>query len=368
MDKESPEADFGAIGGDYALGVGENIEAMPPPQLDPRIMQLISEDVSEIGEGTLPRIIANPQPMNGTAFATQNQMIDAANSSLLRFTRKAEELHEDLFKVMLMWKIHTGDSLEGYAIEKSQAGKPKTGTTGRPIRIEPATIPRKMDNIEDVASPYAIYLKVTLTNALPIDEVQKLNGGNIMRNLGLPDEMVYEELGYSNPHKIVEGRYRQQFIEAAMSKGLKKLQALAEAEAQRVMNEVQLEMQKKMMELQNPQQGPPQQNPPADAVPPGPDSGMAAGGMPPDVAGGDMSQAVPGQLNPEQMRQQAYAKAAGGSQGQDNELAAIVAAAQGGNFSPNEGGAPMATLAPESLTKEAVTGRDRKGRGVKKGK
>ena len=368
MDGESPETDFSQLGGNVPLQPNEHYSRLPPSQLDPRILEIISDQTSEIGEGTLPRILVDPKFVRGAAFASQNQMIQSAENSLLRFTHKAEDLHADLFKVMLMWKIHTGDNLEGYAQETTHSGAKKSATKGRYISITSGTIPRRMADISDVASEYAIYLKVELKNALPIDEVQKLNGGNIMRNLGMADELVYESLGYNNPQKMVEARYRQQFVEAAMSKGLKKLQAMAEAEAQKILNAVALEQQKAIMEMQKEAQqpAPPPQGPPPGAQPP--DPSQAAGSMPPDVAGGPMSQAVPNQLNPDQMRQQAMAKAMGGSDAPNNDLAAIVAAAKGGNFSPNQGGAPMATLAPGALTKEAVTGRDRKGHTIKRGK
>lgn len=350
-DREAPEVAFDTPGGTVNEYPNESYEILQPPQLDPRMREFMEQDASEIGESTVPRIIADPGVEQGVSFASTNQMYSAAESTLDPFRKLAQWSFADGFKLMLMWKMFTGDPLNGF--ESKTVGK-KRSYTGNAISIPAESIPRDVSaNIVEgeVATPQAIYLDVTLTASNPLDQSQELNVLNMMRQAGFPDEMAYEQMGYHNPQQIVRGRYLQQLIEAKMQKPLKKAQAEADAQALTITGEAELALQQKA------------QQPPAASQPPPPDTeladqSMAAGMMPPNVAQ-EQGTAVPGQLTPEQQTQQAAGRATGGVENAPPALQAMLQAMEGKGFSPSEGGESPLTGAPGALTKESVTGKAR---------
>lgn len=355
-DREAPEESFDTPGGSIDLYPNESSEVQQPPILDPRMKEFMEQDASEIGESTVPRIIADPGVEQGVSFASTNQMYSAAESTLDPFRKISQWAFSDGFKLMLMWKMHTGDPLNGFEMERS--GR-KSKFTGRSINIPSETIP--VDVSSEIATPQATYLEATLTASNPLDQSQELNVLNMMRQAGFPDEIAYEQMGYHNPQKIVRGRYHQQLVEAKMQMPLKKAQAEADAQALVITGRANMKLQQEMMQAQ---QGGGQQPPPPDTELP--DQSQAAGMVPPNVAQ-EQGQAVPNQLNPAQAAQQAAGKATGGVENAPLQLQAMLAAMQGQGFSPGEGGQSPLDGAPGALTKEAVTGKARPSK-PKKGK
>jgi hypothetical protein len=129
-----------------------------------------------------------------------------------------------------------------------------------------------------------------------------------VERLGVSQEQVLEELGYADPAQI----QKEKFMEDLLT-------ALKNAEVQRVLGSVQLEIQGKQMQMQAAlqQQMQPPQGPP----------GQQGGSTPQQQPQPNAPQVAPEQL-------------------------------QGKGFNPEQGGSPSQTFAPD-MTKEGQTGQPR---------
>lgn len=343
MDGDEPEIDRSGPEPVVNLMVGEDFDELPPAQMDNRIAQFIAEDDAEMGGGTIPDILSAPSIKSGVAFSSINHQYDVAESKLDPHIQVAETGFGDVGKIMLRYYIHYGDPLTGYeTLDKngkrfqSKSGIDKQQAyTGNPVNIPSDEIPR------DVARGDAIYLKAKLTASHPIDETQQLNGGLLMKQIGYPQEEIFEALGEANPQELKKRLYIEQFESAAIQNHLAPFAAQGQADAQMIMGRAQMKLQQEMMAAQQPPAPGGQMPPETQAPDPNAQGGnpMDMGGMPPGMA-----------------EQQANMGAIAGDTAAPANLDALTAAAAG-----QSGGAFPAQLAPGMTTKEAVTG-PRKGK------
>ena len=360
MDGDAPAEDYSTPGGVRNMRVGEQFTPSPPLNIDPRMREFLEQDESEAGLATIPRIIADPGVQSGVSFASTNQMYSAAESTLDPFRTTAERAFNGAYKLMLLWKMHTKDPLNGMKISLSKKTEaPSFG--GDSYSIPGAELPIDIPAdqvVTGILSPSQIYMTTKLSASNPLDQVSEINVVNMKRQAGFPDAMIYEQAGYVNPNDIVDGRYKQQLKEAAIGIALKKLQAQGDAAAQKVLGMAQMEMQQMQARIaQQMQQGatPPPGSPAQGVeVPP---NAMAAGGMPPNLSGTATEQ---GQITPEQQLQQTMARAGAGAQGPGMNLQDILASLGGSGFQPGQGGESPLAAAPGALTKEAVTKKARR--------
>lgn len=343
QDGEPPEIDRSQALPEVNLEINESYEQLPSPQIDSRLAQLVAEDDAEMGGGTIPGVLADPRIQSGVAFASINHQYDVAESKLDPHITVAEDALAEAAKIMLRFYIHTGDPLTGYAFKQKKAKSKgsidlQPDYSGGKIEVPSDEIPT------DVARGDAIYLTAKLTASHPIDQTAKLNGGLLMKQIGYPQEEIFEALDEANPQELIKKLFVEMFTNAAVQKRLKPLMAEGDAAAQTVVGRAQMKLQQEMMAAQQPQA--PQQPMPPDMQPPDPSQvpGPANGGM------------SPGQLAPGQMEQQAMAKAVGSDPSMSDPLAAITAAATG-----QRGGELSAMLGPGATTRESV----RKAKGKK---
>lgn len=339
MDGEPPEVDRSQALPIVNMTIGETYDELPSPQLDHRLSQLVAEDDSEMGGGTIPGILSSPSLQRGVSFSSINHQYQVAESKLDVHITTAEQGLADMAKIMLQCYIHYKDPLTGYEVldKNGQRFQAKNGTdtqksyTGNKINIPASEIPR------DVARGDAIYLTAKLTATHPIDETQKLNGGLLMKQVGYPQEEIFEALDEANPQELRKRQYVEMFTDAAIQKHLKPLMAEGDAEAQLIVGRVQQQLQQEAMKAQQAAQQPPAPGgdmPPGTQPPAGPQAGMNPGGLPPGMA-----------------EQQANMGAVAGNTAPPANLEAITAAAKG-----QRGGALPAQLGPGMTTKEAVSG------------
>lgn len=364
-DAEEPEESFDTPGGTRVMRTGDNYQPEPPAQNDPRMREFQEQDASEIGESTIPRIIADPGVESGVSFASTNQMYNAAESTLDPFSGLAARVCNMGYKLMLMWKIHDKAPLMGMKVKRMGM---KSGRETGPIysndmlSISSDEIPRDMPAetaLDGIVSASQIYCTTRLTASNPLDQVSEMQALNMMRQAGFPDEMAYEMAGYHNPQDILKGRYQQQLVEAVVGQTLATLQAMGQSKAQAIMMKAQMEMQQQAQQAQQPPTAPP----PDVELPP---NSTAAGMIPPNVAG-EMGMATnPGQLTPEQQTQQTIAKALGDETNPGGSVEDLLALLKGNGALPGQGGASPLQAAPGALTYEAVSGKSRPTKGKKK--
>ncbi len=316
---ESPEIDYTVPGGDVPQKPGEKYEPLPRPQLDARFRELVSKTQAEVGKSTVPAILQSPDTTSGVAFATINTVLKAASSVLDPIKELTEGALSDGFEQCLLWKIHTKDNLFGWDDTKYRQEQVNP-LYGSQIQVKSTEL-----------DPENLYLDVKLTANLPIDEIQRLNAAQIMLQMGIPRERVYEQLDIPDGDMVIEEKMMEAMTEAAFQNRLKVISAQGDAEAQRILQAVQMEAQQAQME----QQAQAEQT--------------------------QMLQAQ-GQISAEQQTQQAMARAAANlPPGEQNAvMAGANAMTQGPGFNPAMGGTPPAMAAP-GVTREAVQGRDMTG-------
>lgn len=314
-DGEAPRIDYKNPEGIIALELEEQYTPIPKPQFDDRMATISQKLKNEIGEGTIPPILQNADTPSGAAYATINQLYKASESKTEDFKQNGQDVFTDIFRLMIQWYIHVHKPLTGYDVDQRK-NQPKDEM----ITIDYRTL-----------DPEELYLSTTLEAAKPIDKLQELNGAMLMKQLGIPMEKVFEDLGYEDPESLIKQALYDQYVQAAASIPLKKMQARGDAEAQKILMKAQQE-----------------------AMPQQPQPGQEQ--APPD------QQQPQGQLDPAALEQQALARGAAGipPEQQTGALAQLMAAGQGMN--PAMGGMSPTELAPGQMTKENVTQRDRKGR------
>lgn len=305
-------------------GPGDRFQPMPQAQLDSRVASLFSEDLQEMGTSTIPELISNPSAPAGIAYASINEAYNLAESKIDPFINTAQDQIAAVDILMLRWYMHTNKNITGYEMK----GPPgKESATGSRLSLDPAIAFESGNELDGIASGEIIYLTCELTAKTPSDEVQKLNGAMIYKNLGYADELIYEKLNEEDPEGIVKRRRMQMMTEAAFTNHLKLLSSEADIEIQKRMMEMQAQAQ------QGAQAGPPPQGPPPDS-------------LPPDAAGGTgEAQVVPDQLTPGQQTQQAMARAGAGGDQLLPELASMMQA-QGAGVDTGSGGMSAEPMSP----------------------
>lgn len=325
MDGKPIQPDYTVMGGVLSHRQGESVTALQKPQLDPRLRELADRTRDRIGSSTLPAALGNPTFSAGTAFASINAQLRAASNALDPMRTLTETWLSNVYKLMLKWLIFTNDEL--YAYDESN---PKSSTFGDEIRIDPATI-----------APNDIYIAVKLTANLPLDRLSEINAVSlIMKTFGVSKERALEMLDITNAAELIEEGTQEALTDAEIQNALKVIGARGDAEAQRIVGAVQMELQQQQMAAQQQQQAPP----PPEAAP--------------QVSPG------PGLLNPAQMEQMSMAQAAANvSPDQAAQMmAGMTSNLQGAGFNPAMGGTPPGMGG--SPTREQVTMRDRGGNPV----
>lgn len=312
---EAPTIDYKNPEGIINLELEDSYQPIPKPQFDERMATFSQKLKNEIGEGTIPPLLQGGATPSGAAYATINQLYKASESKTEDFKQCGQDVLTDAHVMMLRWYIHVHKNLTGYDTTKKGLGEA--------IVIDYRTL-----------DPKNLYLTAELTAAKPIDKLQELNGGLLMKNLGsIPMETILEELGYENPEELIKQAFYEQLQAASHGKRMTKIQAEGQAEAQKIMLAAQ-----------------PQPQPP---------TGQQGAGGPPQ------QEQPQGQIDPAALQQQAAGRAAAGipPEQQTGALSALMAQGQGMN--PAQGSISPTELAPGQVTKENVTQRDRKGGRVK---
>lgn len=324
LDGQPPEVDMSQPGGEVNLRMGEDRQILNPPPIDQAVVQIAAELSQRISSSTLPKILQDPSASGQMAFATYNASFNAAGNSLDPHRMLAEAALADGFTQMLYWSIHAKKNI--YAWDTTNADRQKIG---RELVV-------KWDEME----PDSIYMSVKLDPKLPIDKVSQLNAGMLMKNLGMPSSRILEQLNITDPEVVADEAAQEALENAELQKVLKRINAEGDADAQAILMQVQIDMQ--------------QQQQAAMQQPPAPEGAPMAGGETPMGPAG---------TTPEQMQQQAMARAMSGV-APDQALGIMqdMFGAAGGQpgFNPAAGGQSPTELAP-GIGREQIQGRDRGG-------
>lgn len=352
IDGEQPDFNYETPGGNVPLRPGESFESTQPPPFDPMLNTIDNELEMSMGSSTVPKILQDPNVPSGAAFASINTVLRQASTVLDPYKKLGELLFADAYTQMLYWSIHSKEDLIAYDVTQKNAEG-----YGSQIRV-------KAEELD----PESIYITSKLTASLPIDEVAKLNAAQLMANLGIAKNRIYDELDILDPETVIDEFMQQQMDDAMFGNEIKLVASEADLEIARKQQDLQLQGKQKEMQMQmeaqqaqmQQQQAQMQQKP------------MGGGGeMPPGMQaepGATQEQAMQysqggAPTTPEQAMQQALLKAGAGLSPEDqlNSFGAMTQAAQKETgFNPAMGGTPPAMLSPE-LTRETIKGRTRGG-------
>ncbi|OIO25625.1 hypothetical protein AUJ15_02935 [Candidatus Micrarchaeota archaeon CG1_02_55_41] len=239
LDGKGVDTSYKDAGGQVQLGIGEEYQRLPPPQMDPVIKEMHDRLAAGISKGAGTKVLQLAEIPPGTAFATYNSIVQAGLSAIDNHKQLVERGLADVFGLMLKWSSHTGEAL--YAWQENR----KQSNYGGQLRLEANTIP------EDA------FIEVRLRPKVPSNRVQEINAASMMvQQLMYPQARALEDLNVEDSGTAFEEWKTEQLNKAAV-------QAEAQAIIQRTQMDLQLRMQQMAMAQQAqgqvPQQGAPAQ-------------------------------------------------------------------------------------------------------------
>ena len=205
--------DYGDINKPVRLKPGETYEKLDPPTIDQNLLHILDRTTAEIDRITGMKNLQNLDLPSGTAFATVNELIKAASSSLDPAKELAQNVLAGVFEDMMKWAAHTEEDITALGDgSRNDAGKQYI------LRYE---------HIQ----PDAIDIEVELTTHVPTDKLQQINAAILMNEkLNYPITRAYRDLDEGNPEEIVGEWEQEQFDRAVIQTEVKKLIAEGEQE------------------------------------------------------------------------------------------------------------------------------------------
>ena len=210
--------EYGDINRPIRLKPNETYEPLQPPAIDQNLLHILDRTSAEMDRITGMKNLQNLDLPSGTAFATVNELIKAASSSLDPARELAQGALAGIFENMLKWCAHTKEDM-------TSLGDGSKEDAGKQYRL-------RWEHIQ----PDAIDVEVELTAHVPTDRLQQINAGVMMnKELNYPITKIYRDLGEENPEEIVEEWEQEQFDRTVLQNELKKLAAEGDAEIMEMM-------------------------------------------------------------------------------------------------------------------------------------
>jgi hypothetical protein len=196
---EGPTADvlvdYGEAGIIAHIPPGHALNDMAPPQLDQNLAQLVAQFQEKMAKSTVPNVLQTGDFPAGAAFATLNLATQSGLKVFAPYKVLTEVALGELFTQMLLWSHYTKDDLVAYTSKSKNSNAEQ-------ITIEAVNI-----------DPKHIYINVELTADVPTDQLQRINGATMSKQLGLSDDTAMETIGVTDPSMEKE-KSKQEAIEA----------------------------------------------------------------------------------------------------------------------------------------------------------
>jgi len=272
------------------LRTGEQITPMTPRQLDPHISEILAEMSQGISASTVARSLSTLEFSGNMPFSTVNAILTAAVSSLGVQSRLSGIAIAKGLRQSLQWITYSKKDSSAYVTKDMMR---KTLTPGATVRMlgEPL---KDLDikNALYINEPNSLHIEVTMRPNTATDRQQRVNMAAAMRQLKYPSTYLHELLDDDTPEFNIK-QFNKELI----------LDAVYQAEAQKILGAAQLEIQQQAMMLQQQiqqeaaaaQQQMTQQGSPQGAYPGGPGFSAEGGGQTPYMANPQNREGVTGQ-------------------------------------------------------------------------
>jgi hypothetical protein len=211
-----------------------NFTTLPAQPMDGRVNSAKSEYQSKIWQSTVSKVLQSLEFPSGTAYSSQNQVLSMATKSLAPYKILGQNALSDIAHQMLCWTKYYGEkydkntTLYGQYDDKSRAGT-------------------EISLAWDTLDPDALQIEVVLTDDIPVDRLQQINGAVLIKNnFRVPEAELLEDLGYSNPSELAKRRNQDDYSNAYIQVDLQKLQMQAQLEMQQAQMQLQAQQQQEM--------------------------------------------------------------------------------------------------------------------------
>jgi hypothetical protein len=209
------------------LPVGtQNFTPLPSQSVDQRVMMQKTELRSGIWQSTVARVLQTLEFPSGTAYSSVNQILSTAVNSLSPYKMLGQNALAEVAHLMLCWVHYYGKEYGKVDLYGQYDDKTKLG---QEVRISSDTI-----------DPDSLQIQVILTDDIPTDKLQSINGATLLhQNLGVPMADLVEDLGYGDPVDLKKRRTLEDLTNAYL-----------QADQQRILSAPQLEMAQAQMQMQ----------------------------------------------------------------------------------------------------------------------
>ena len=239
---ESIEINYGDINKIVNLNQMEDIEVLPPPQIDANLLLIFDRIEASFNRLAGLKALASLDSPSGTAYATVNAQIKQATTALAPAKLVAERVLSSIAEIVLRWSAHTGDALVGYGT--------KEGSIGIEYRTE-----------SEYIDPKEIYVDAKLSHHIPTDELGQINAVTIlMKEVGISFVDAAKKLNIPNPEELKDRFNQEQLDNARLAIAIKEMNAESELKIQAKQMEMQIGAQQAVQQQAEQGGGPNQES------------------------------------------------------------------------------------------------------------
>ena len=272
-------------GGAKAMPPGTTMKRQPPTQIDPQAIGLLEGVAQDLNATTSASALGNLSRYSNTAFSTMNAIVQVEMGKLNPQKNIIQDTVADQCILMCEWTKFTKVPLQAWRTEAKRIRGDIELKKGEEIQIKP-----------DDYDLDRLFLACTITPATPTDQMQQMNIVEKLVAMGMSAEEGLEQMNV--PHASLQKDKRSEEIlkDGVLQALIAKIQTLQTGLAQ-------VEIQQKMMALQQQAQAQQQGAAPGGAegaAPAGPFAGMEGSGVDPSQGGMAPIQGAPG-MGREQM-------------------------------------------------------------------
>jgi len=274
---QQAEVDMGEPGRIAKSAPGNTLRPLPQQGVNPALREMLDRFIGDMDRATVAKVLQTAEAIPNEPFAGFNMRVQAAVNSLIPFKQLDEEEERRRNRTMLLMAHNTGTNIEMVSSAKDDYGK------------------KLVIDSEDI-DPSAIVMSVSLAPDINLMRPQKVQAANLLFQMGMPDAMIFEELGETDPEKRIMERDRDMFRKAIVASRIQAMQFEMSGQMQQAVQQAAQQMLEQAQQ-QGQQQGPggPQPGTPGNEFPQGPQGMPGAEGMNP-AAGSP----PPATMSPEQ--------------------------------------------------------------------
>jgi hypothetical protein len=208
---------------------------LPSQSVDQRVMMQKTEIRSGIWQSTVARVLQTLEFPSGTAYSSVNQILSTAVNSLSPYKMLGQNALAEVAHLMLCWIKYYGKEYGKVDLYGQYDTKEKLG---QEVRISSETI-----------DPDALQIEVLLTDDIPTDKLQSINGAVLLKqNFRIPEADLIEDLVGGDPQELDKRRALEDYKNAYIAADIQRIQMAPQLEAQQMQQEQQMQMQSQQMQ------------------------------------------------------------------------------------------------------------------------